>query len=112
MRSFAKGIVCGAAGMVVLCAGMEAGAQQVLTLDGALEIAEERNPAYRQAFNSVGLNSSEMRNTWLNQILPRVEWSGISSSRGKKLWNCGKPRDETSKRGTFITRRKLQEPIL
>lgn len=44
----------------------------VLTLARALEIAEARNPAFRQADNNVQLNRTEMRTTWLDQILPRA----------------------------------------
>jgi outer membrane protein len=45
-------------------------AQGVLTLEGALEVAEANNPTYRQAHNNVELNSSEMRAAWFEQILP------------------------------------------
>ncbi len=44
----------------------------VLTLARALEIAEARNPAFRQADNNVQLNRTEMRTTWLDQILPQA----------------------------------------
>jgi outer membrane protein len=49
-----------------------AGAQDVLSLERALDIAQRRNPAYRQAVNSVELNSTEMRATWVEQILPNA----------------------------------------
>jgi len=73
MRSLMRGVVWAAVGLGLMSVDMEAGAQEVLSLERALQIAEQRNPAYRQAFNSVELNAPQMRNTWLNQILPRVD---------------------------------------
>ncbi|MCH7531803.1 MAG: TolC family protein [Gemmatimonadetes bacterium] len=43
-----------------------------LTLSTALDIAEGNNPTYRQASNSALLNDIEMRTTWFDQLLPRV----------------------------------------
>lgn len=43
-----------------------------LTLEQALDLASGSNPALRQATNSVALNGSEMRTTWLDQLLPRA----------------------------------------
>lgn len=47
-------------------------AQEVLTLERALEIARGSNPSYRQALNSTDLNALEMKRTWMDQILPQV----------------------------------------
>lgn len=43
-----------------------------LTLDGALNVARGSNPTYRQAVNSAGLNDSELRTTWFDEVLPRA----------------------------------------
>lgn len=44
----------------------------VLTLDRAMSLAEGRNPTYRRAVNSLGLNTLESRTTWLRQVLPNA----------------------------------------
>ncbi len=41
-----------------------------LTLEQALDYAAGSNPELRRATNSAGLNGVEMRNTWIDQILP------------------------------------------
>ncbi|MEJ2203752.1 MAG: hypothetical protein P8170_06555 [Gemmatimonadota bacterium] len=71
---------------------------QVLTLEQALEIAEARNPAFRQANNRVQLNGTEMRTTWLDQILPRANVTLFNTSftgnhQGKATDNLGYPID-------------------
>lgn len=43
-----------------------------LTLDQALGVASGSNPALRQATASAGLNGTEMRTTWVDQLLPRA----------------------------------------
>lgn len=43
-----------------------------LTLSSALDIAVGGNPAYRRATNAMLLNGTEMRATWLDEILPRA----------------------------------------
>lgn len=48
-------------------------ARTLLTLEGALEVARERNPAYRQAVNTAGLNAVEERTILFDQVLPKVE---------------------------------------
>jgi outer membrane protein len=79
VKRMAKGIGIGLALLAAAPAmnaadpGMNAaGAQDVLSLERALDIAQRRNPAYRQAVNSVELNSTEMRATWVEQILPNA----------------------------------------
>lgn len=79
VKRMAKGIGMGLALLAAAPAmnaadpGMNAaGAQDVLSLERALDIAQRRNPAYRQAVNSVELNSTEMRATWVEQILPNA----------------------------------------
>jgi outer membrane protein len=44
----------------------------LLTLDDALRVAAGGNPTYRQAVNTLGLNRTEMRSTWFDQVLPRA----------------------------------------
>ncbi len=44
----------------------------VLTLDQALALAAGQNPELRRAVNSTELNGSEMRATWMDQLLPQV----------------------------------------
>jgi len=46
-----------------------------LTLEDALRLAEGGNPSFRQADNSVSLNSVESRATWMGQLLPRASLS-------------------------------------
>lgn len=46
-----------------------------LTLARALDIAEGNNPTYRQANNNALLNGIEMRSTWFDELLPRVNLS-------------------------------------
>ena len=72
MRAAMRGIRLGmlVAAVSPLLQGAEA--QEVLTLDRALEIAERRNPTYRQAFNNVELNASESRSMWFQDIFPRT----------------------------------------
>jgi outer membrane protein len=41
-----------------------------LSLEDALRMAAGGNPTYRQAVNTLGLNSTEMRSTWFDQVLP------------------------------------------
>lgn len=43
----------------------------VLTLEDAQRIAEENNPAFRQARNALALNTPESRATWMSQVLPQ-----------------------------------------
>lgn len=43
-----------------------------LTLDEALRIARGTNPTYRQAVNATGLNATEMRSAWFEEVLPRA----------------------------------------
>ncbi|MCG6957023.1 MAG: TolC family protein [Gemmatimonadetes bacterium] len=43
-----------------------------LTLEHALDIAAQSNPAYRKAENDLDLNSVEMRSTWFDQVLPKA----------------------------------------
>jgi len=43
-----------------------------LTLDQALGVASGSNPALRRATASAGLNGSEMRTLWIDQLLPRA----------------------------------------
>ncbi len=43
-----------------------------LTLDQALAVAAGENPSVRQAVNSAGLNGTEMRTTWLDELLPQA----------------------------------------
>ena len=73
MRAVMRGIGLGMLVAAVSPLVQGAQAQEVLTLNRALEIAERRNPTYRQAVNSVELNSSDMRATWFQQILPRAD---------------------------------------
>jgi outer membrane protein len=44
----------------------------VLTLDQALALAAGENPSVRRAVNDAGLNGTEMRTTWLDQLLPQA----------------------------------------
>ncbi len=41
-----------------------------LSLEDALRVAAGGNPSYRQAVNTLGLNNTEMRSTWFDQVLP------------------------------------------
>jgi outer membrane protein len=50
-----------------------------LTLEGALDIALGSNPAYRRAVNSAGLNGTEMRTTWFDQVLPQAQLNLFST---------------------------------
>ena len=43
-----------------------------LTLDQALALAAGENPTVRRAVNDAGLNGTEMRSTWLDQLLPQA----------------------------------------
>ncbi len=47
-------------------------APRVLSLDQALALASGQNPEVRRAVNSAQLNGSEMRSTWMDQLLPQV----------------------------------------
>jgi outer membrane protein len=43
-----------------------------LSLDQALALAAGENPTVRRAVNDAGLNGTEMRSTWLDQLLPQA----------------------------------------
>ncbi len=67
-----------------------------LTLDGALRIADESNPAYRQAENSTDLNGPEMRSAWFDRILPQADFTLFSTAfygnnRSRAIDNLGQP---------------------
>lgn len=68
------GIVCVAVSLLALPGGAraQAGDTITLTLDRALSVAGGSNPAYRQAVNDAGLNGTEMRTTWFDQVLPQT----------------------------------------
>ena len=51
-----------------------------LTLARALDIAEGNNPTYRQASNNALLNGIEMRTTWFDQLLPRMDLTLLSTA--------------------------------
>jgi outer membrane protein TolC len=73
MAGMARVMRCGvfaAAGFAALAVGAQA--QETLSLERALQIAEASNPTYRQASNQLELNTTEMRATLFDQILPRA----------------------------------------
>jgi outer membrane protein len=98
-RRTRRGTVVSMAFAALLVAGHSMAQEaQVLTLEQALEIAEARNPAFRQANNRVQLNGTEMRTTWLDQILPRANVTLFNTSftgnhQGKATDNLGYPID-------------------
>ncbi len=67
-----------------------------LTLDQALRIAGESNPAYRQAENSTDLNGVEMRAAWFDRILPQAQFTLFNTAfsgnnRSRATDNYGNP---------------------
>ena len=67
-----------------------------LTLDKALRIADESNPAYRQAENSTDLNGVQMRAAWFDRILPQAEFTLFNTAfygnnRSRAVDNLGQP---------------------
>ena len=60
-----------------------------LTLARALDIAEGNNPTYLQASNSALLNGIEMRTTWFDQLLPRVDLTVLSTAFTGNLQRVG-----------------------
>ena len=67
---FMAALACGAAAPPEVTA--QAADTVTLTLDGALNVARGSNPTYRQAVNSAGLNATELRTTWFDEVLPRA----------------------------------------
>jgi outer membrane protein TolC len=51
-----------------------------ITLDRALQIAGESNPAYRQAANETDLNAVQMRAAWFDRILPQAQFTLFSTA--------------------------------
>lgn len=43
---------------------------RVLSLDEAMSVARNGNPALQRSLNSIDLNGAEFRSTWANQLLP------------------------------------------
>jgi outer membrane protein len=78
-----------AAGVVV--PGLEAqSADSVrLTLARALDIAEGNNSTYRQASNNALLNGIDMKSTWFDELLPRVNLSLFNTSFRGNLQRIG-----------------------
>ena len=60
-----------------------------LTLERALDIAGQSNPAYRKAENNLDLNPVEMRSTWFDQILPSANLTLFSTSYTGNLTHRG-----------------------
>ncbi len=78
LRRVAAAVVAGVP--VVAAASVSAqSAPQILTLERALEIARESNPAYRQAFNTAGLSAVEARTTLFDQVLPKANLSLLNT---------------------------------
>jgi outer membrane protein len=71
--SMTRGVVLIVAALPVLAARSSAQEAPLrLTLDQALGVAAGSNPALRRATTSAGLNSTEMRTLWIDQLLPSV----------------------------------------
>jgi len=74
MRTTTRVVVTGAAALLAWTGAAAAQTADTLelTLDRALEIAEARNPNYRQAANDLQINPSATRSAWFGEILPTV----------------------------------------
>jgi outer membrane protein len=73
------------AGALGVVSPAETSAQEApmrLTLDQALGVAAGSNPALRRATASAGLNATEMRTLWLDQLLPRVSLTLLTRFTG------------------------------
>ena len=68
----------------------------MLTLDAALRIADQSNPAYLQAEHSRDRNGAEMRAVWFDRILPQATFTLFNTAfygnnRSRALDNFGNP---------------------
>lgn len=71
-----RAVAAGVAALLLAVSPLQAQrAPTTLSLDDALRVAEGSNPTYRQAVNNLGLNASEMRATWFDEILPSANLS-------------------------------------
>ncbi len=85
VRSVAATPLAAITGLALLATSPNAVCAQVsgtrtITLDEALSIAVGGNPELRRAVNSQGLNGSEMRTVWAEQLLPRASLTLFESA--------------------------------
>lgn len=82
-------VVAAPAGGGSALAAQAGGEPLVLTLEEAQRIAALHNPAYQRALNSLALNPTETRNTWLNTVLPRTNLTLFNTGYNGNLQRIG-----------------------
>jgi outer membrane protein TolC len=80
LMALVAGLALGLPAPRAASAQAEGPAPRRLTLDEALALASGENPEIRRVANSAGLNASEMRSVWLDQLLPRAEMALFTTS--------------------------------
>ena len=80
-----------------------------LTLEEALGLASGSNPTLRQATNSAQLNSTEMRTTWVDQLLPSATLTLFNTDfqgnlQRRALDNFGNPIENPSAEWNYFSR--------